>query len=104
MADMAKMEDWLGAIPSPQTRKNYRNGIRRALDFDKVISNLRQSSYDFNSERKLVERICDLAGGFKETANEMTHSLYHIARKNEIDEKGIQEILDLISELEKNIT
>jgi hypothetical protein len=45
-----------------------------------------------------------LAGGFKETANEMTHSLYHIARKSEIDGKGIQEILDLISELEKSIT
>lgn len=33
MADMAKIEDWLGAIPSPQTRKNYRNGIRRFEEF-----------------------------------------------------------------------
>jgi integrase len=29
MADMAKMDDWLGEIPSPQTRKNYRNGIKK---------------------------------------------------------------------------
>jgi hypothetical protein len=35
MADMAKMEDWLGTIPSPQTRKNYRNGIRRFEEFYK---------------------------------------------------------------------
>jgi integrase len=27
MADMQKMEHWLGDIPSPQTRKNYKNGI-----------------------------------------------------------------------------
>jgi DNA-binding ferritin-like protein (Dps family) len=61
------------------------------------------SSNDFDSEKQLVERICDLADGFKETANEMTHSLYHIARKKEIDEKGFQQILDLIEELEKSI-
>lgn len=30
---MAKMNDWLEAIPSPQTRKNYRNGIRRFEEF-----------------------------------------------------------------------
>jgi integrase len=28
MPDMQKMEHWLGDIPSPQTRKNYGNGIR----------------------------------------------------------------------------
>jgi integrase len=33
MADIAKMEDWLGTIPSPQTRKNYKNGIRRFEEF-----------------------------------------------------------------------
>jgi len=33
MADLGKMTDWLGTIPSPQTRKNYRNGIRRFEEF-----------------------------------------------------------------------
>jgi hypothetical protein len=28
MADMQKMEHWLGDIPSPQTPKNYRSGIK----------------------------------------------------------------------------
>jgi len=26
---MQKMEDWLGEIPSPSTRKNYRHGIKK---------------------------------------------------------------------------
>jgi hypothetical protein len=89
---------------SKQDREKYFDFDRnRFLDFSTLLSNLRDSSIDFSSEKSLVERICDLAGGFKETANEMTHSLYHIARKNEIDEKGFQQILDLIAELEKSI-
>jgi hypothetical protein len=89
---------------SQQHRERYYDFSRgRFLDFNKLLLNLRDSSTDFNSEKDLVERICDLADGFKETANEMTHSLYHIARKKEIDEKGFQEILDLIAELEKSI-
>jgi hypothetical protein len=45
MADMAKMEDWLGTIPSPQTRKNYRNGIRRFEEFyQKSIESLLELS------------------------------------------------------------
>jgi integrase len=33
LADMAKMEDWLGTIPSKQTRKTYRNGIKKFEEF-----------------------------------------------------------------------
>jgi hypothetical protein len=51
----------------------------------------------------LVERICDLAEGFKDEADDMTHSLYHIATKKEIDERNFQQILILIAELEKTI-
>jgi len=89
---------------SQQHREKYYNFKKgRFLDFNTLLSNLRDSSTDFNTEKNLVERICDLADGFRETANEMTHSLYHIARKKEIDEKGFQEILDLIAELEKSL-
>jgi len=89
---------------SQQHREKYYDfKKRRFLDFNILLSNLRGSSTDFASERSLVERICDLAAGFKETANEMAHSLYHIARKKEIDEKDFQQILDLISELEKSL-
>ncbi len=31
--DMAKVEDWLEGIPSPQTRKNYKNGLRRFEEY-----------------------------------------------------------------------
>lgn len=75
----------------------------RNLDFNKLLANLRASSNDFVPENKLVERICQLADGFKETANEMTHSLYHIATKREIDSKNFQDILDLIRILEKSL-
>lgn len=76
---------------------------RRFLDFEKLLKNLRDHSGDFGTENKLVERICELAKGFKETANEMTHSLYHIATKREIDEKNFQHILDLIKKLEETL-
>ena len=71
----------------------------RYFDFNKLLTNLRASANDFAPDNQLVERICQLADGFKETANEMTHSLYHIAKKREIDNKDFQEILDLIKRL-----
>jgi len=76
----------------------------RNFDFNKLLANLRASSNDFGPEKPLVERICQLAEGFKETANEMTHSLYYIARKKEIDNKNFQHILDLIRTLEKTLS
>lgn len=76
---------------------------RRFLDFENILRNLRKSSGDFDSEKKLVERICSKSDVFKETANDMTHSLYHIATKREIDEKEFQGILDLIKELESKL-
>jgi hypothetical protein len=75
----------------------------RFLDFEKILKNLRSSSNDFGNEKKLVERICQLSDAFKEHANEMTHSLYHIASKREIDEKNFQHLLDLIKKLEDSI-
>ena len=83
--------------------KYYDTGKGRFLDFSVLLSNLRNSAKDFKSEKKLVLRICNLAEGFKDEANDMTHSLYHLATKKEIDEKNFQRILDLIAVLEKNI-
>jgi hypothetical protein len=86
-----------------EREKYYDISRNRYLDFSILLSNLRSSGNDFQPENKLVERICDLAGGFKEEANDMTHSVYHIATKKELDEKNYQQILDLISELEGKI-
>jgi hypothetical protein len=76
----------------------------RFLPFNKILTNLRNGSNDFVPKRQLVERICDLAGAFKDDANSMTHSWYHLATKAEIDGYNIQQILDLILELEQSIS
>jgi len=86
---------------SQQHRSKYWDFDRnRILDFSKILQNLRNSSNDFVSEKTLVERICQLSDGFKESANDMTHSRYHIATKKEIDDKNFQHLLDLIKSLE----
>jgi hypothetical protein len=74
---------------------------KRNHDFNKLLNNLKESSKDFNTEKKIVERICELADKFRERANEMTHSLYHIATKKEIDESNFQDMLTLIKEVFK---
>lgn len=76
---------------------NLKNG--RIVDFGVLLKNLRDSANDFIPKKKLVERICQLSEGFKDDANDMTHSLYHIASKKEIDENNFQYILDLIRTL-----
>jgi hypothetical protein len=73
----------------------------RVADFSVLLSNLGESSKDFGPPYdKLANRICQLSEAFKDDANDMTHSLYHIASKREIDENKFQEILDLIRKLE----
>mgnify|MGYP000680997968 CR=1 FL=1 len=71
----------------------------RNHDFNVLLKKLRENSKEFGGEKRLVERICELASIFKEKANEMTHSLYHTATKREIEESNFQDILDLIREL-----
>jgi len=75
----------------------------RILDFEILLKNLRASCNDFQPEKKLVERICYLSDQFKDSANDMTHSFYHIATKKEIDEKRFQETLYLVRKLEDSI-
>jgi len=90
---------------SEQHRSKYFDYNRnRNLDFNKLLANLRDSSKDFGPEKDLVKRICQLSTSFKEDANEMAHSLYHIATKKEIDDIRFQHILDLIKKLEKTLS
>ena len=86
-------------------RQKYFDFSRKRIhDFNRLLSNLRNSSNDFIPKNDIVNRICDLAKGFKEDANEMTHSLYHIATKKELDEKDFQQMLNLVAELEKSLS
>jgi hypothetical protein len=71
----------------------------RIHDFNVLLKNLEKSSKDFYTEENIVKRICELVNPFRERANEMTHSIYHIATKKEIDDSKFQYILDLIKEL-----
>jgi hypothetical protein len=92
----------------PENKKEHKEkyfdfNSGRTHNFSILLQNLRHSSVYFGTHKKLVERICNLASGFKETADEMTHSLYHVAIKREIDDKNFQYILDLIQELEKKV-
>jgi hypothetical protein len=86
-----------------ENRKKYLDENGRFLFFSKILSNFRDASTEFLHNKKLVERIANLAEGFADDANDMTHSWYHIAKKNEIDAKDFQQILDLIADLEKSI-
>jgi len=89
---------------SRQHREKYLDFSKnRYLDFERILTNFRNSSNDFLPEKDLAERICDFAEGFKEKANDMTHSLYHVATKKEMDEKNFQQILDLVATLEKSL-
>ncbi|MCB2141231.1 hypothetical protein KQH27_00825 [bacterium] len=76
---------------------------KRYHDFSKILVNLQNHSADFGPEQNIIDRICQLSDGYKETANEMTHSLYHIAKKKEITDKKIQDIIDLIAQVEKTL-
>ncbi len=92
----------------PNNNKNHREKYYdfnrgRYLDFEKIIKNLKSCSKDFGPEKDLVERICQLARRFKDSANVMTHSFYHIASKREIDDNNFQNLLDMINTLENLI-
>lgn len=76
---------------------------KRYHDFSRILVNLKNRSSDFGPDQNVVDRFCQLCDGYKETANEMTHSLYHIAKKKEITDKNIQDIVDLIIQVEKNL-
>lgn len=75
----------------------------RILDLSVLLKNLNDKSSQFDpDEKKLVQRIVQKSEGFKEDANDKTHSLYHISSKKELDEKDPQEVLDLIGNLFRN--
>ena len=86
-----------------QNREKYMDSSGRFLNFSKILVNLKDCSADFLHNKQLVERIAALSEGFKDDANNMTHSWYHLAKKQEIDEKDFQQLLDLIADLEKTI-
>lgn len=85
-------------------RKKYFDiANNRFLDFGVLIDNLRDGANSFIPQNKLVLRICQLSEQFKDNANDMTHSLYYLARKKDIEDRNFQDILDLIKQLNEKM-
>ena len=80
---------------------NFSTGHIR--DLSEIIRNLKERLSDFDpDEKKLIQKILSLSENFKNDANDKTHSLYHLAKKKELDDADPQQILDLISEFFNN--
>lgn len=76
----------------------------RFKDFSVIITNLGKKSSSFGIEKKLVERVVDLSKSLKDITNDKTHSWFHLVKnKAEIDDLNPQMVIELISQLEKNI-
>lgn len=76
----------------------------RPHDFNVILKNFEEKSTDFDMERKLVTKIIGRARELKESGNDKAHSWFHLVKRpKEIKELDLQELIDLITELEKRI-
>jgi len=76
----------------------------RFLDFSVILDNLYKQRTKFSvTGNNAIQRIKQKATPYKNDANDKTHSLFHIATKNEIDDTKVQEIFDLITKLNKEV-
>ena len=68
-----------------------------------VLDNLHNKKSDFKpSNTEAIKRLCQIAKPFKNDCNNKTHSWFHLVkRKSEIDNIGVDEIIELIKILEK---
>jgi len=77
---------------------------KRFKDFGVILDNLKSKKDDFDLEKKAVERLVDKCKKLKDDANNKTHSWFHIVKsKSEIDNVGVQEIIELIKVIESKI-
>jgi hypothetical protein len=82
----------------------YDTGRDRTRDFSEILKNLKKRSKDFGPDRVLLERIIQKSERFRDDANSKTHSWYHIVRnRKEIDDTNFQDIINMITQLEKSI-
>ena len=90
---------------SEETTEMFYNTSRgRKRDFSEILSNLKDKKSDFGTEKSLIDRIINRAEQFKDDANNKTHSWYHIVKsKTEIDNTNVQDIIQMISDLEKKL-
>jgi hypothetical protein len=73
----------------------------RTRDFGEILTSLRNHVVDFVPEKALLERILNLSEKFREDASNRAHPWYHIVRKADLDATSVQDILHMISKLDK---
>jgi hypothetical protein len=77
----------------------------RFKDFSIIIANFRKKALDFSVDKKLVEKIADSATLLKDKSNDKAHSWFHLVkRKAEVDDLDPQTLIDLIAQLENNMS
>ncbi len=76
----------------------------RFKDFGVILKNFYDKSSDFDTEKKAVERLYDLAKNLKDDANDKTHSWFHLVEKEkEVTDLNAEQIIELIKKLEKAV-
>ena len=91
---------------SLQNKQLYFDTVKnRYLDFSIVLNNLYSKKTDFGvDEKKIIERLHQLAKELKDSANDKTHSLYYIVKqRRELDDMDIRSIIELIKKLEVSV-
>jgi len=93
----------------PQKKDNisiyFDTSRNRPKDFSEILKNLHKRKNDFGTEKQLLESLLNRAKVFKDEANSTTHSTYDLIRNlKDLDVVKIQDILEMISRLEKSQT
>jgi hypothetical protein len=75
---------------------------RRFKDFSVILKNLFDKKDDFlPAKSKAIERLYQLANRFKSSANDKTHSWFHlVSSPNELNDLQLQDMLELIIKIE----
>lgn len=77
---------------------------QRFKDFSVILDNLFQKRRIFPPTAIVpIERLNTRTKSFAKDANDKTHSWYHIATKIEVDNLGVQEIVDLINRIDQSL-
>lgn len=79
----------------------YSINQKRYKDFSILLENLKNKKHEFEiGKDKIIDRLIGKAMKFKDLANDVTHSKYHLIKSSsEIDELEIQSIIELIKAL-----
>jgi len=89
----------------PNVELHFDTAKGRTRDFSEILGNLRKKAKNFGPDKSLLLRILNRANTFRDDANNKTHSWYHIVRsKQELEDAHFQDIIDMIKDLEDNLS